>query len=77
INLAGNYTGSTFVAASDGHGGTIVHDPKAAAAVAPPHVFIAAMAVVGVVAAAPTHPNFNMRAEGEVLLASGRSLMRP
>ena len=26
INLSGNYTASTFVAASDGHGCTLVHD---------------------------------------------------
>ncbi len=39
INLVGNYLKSTFIAASDGHGGTIVHDPQA-----PPHRLIAAMA---------------------------------
>jgi len=38
INLAGDYLASTFVAASDGHGGVIVHDPAAA------HRFIAAAA---------------------------------
>jgi hypothetical protein len=32
INLFGNYLASTFVAASDGHGGTLVHDPAAAGA---------------------------------------------
>ncbi len=49
INLVGNYRGSAFVTASDGHGGTIVHDPPAPpAAVPPPHRFIAAMAGLGV-----------------------------
>ncbi len=42
ISLKGNYLSSTFIAASDGHGGTLVHDP--AAPVAPPHRLIAAMA---------------------------------
>lgn len=28
ISLLGNYTASTFVTASDGHGGTLVDDPK-------------------------------------------------
>jgi len=30
IGLLGNYTASTFVTASDGHGGTLVHDPAVA-----------------------------------------------
>jgi hypothetical protein len=30
ISLLGNYTASTFVTASDGHGGTLVHDPAVA-----------------------------------------------
>ena len=34
IHLAGDYTASTFVAASDGHGGTIVTDPPRADAFA-------------------------------------------
>ncbi|MEO7026756.1 MAG: hypothetical protein ABI056_04295, partial [Caulobacteraceae bacterium] len=58
IILKGNYTTSTFVSASDGHGGTIVTDSKAKdAAVAPsslvpPHPFIAAMAGLGASAVA-------------------------
>jgi hypothetical protein len=32
INLLGNYTTSTFVTASDGHGGTLIHDPNDAVA---------------------------------------------
>jgi hypothetical protein len=54
IKLTGNYTTSTFIASSDGHGGTIVVDPKAkAAAISPaplvptPHSLIAAMAALG------------------------------
>jgi hypothetical protein len=34
INLAGNYTGATFVVASDGHGGTTIRDPARSASVA-------------------------------------------
>ncbi|MGI8840473.1 MAG: beta strand repeat-containing protein [Caulobacteraceae bacterium] len=47
INLKGNYLSSTFVAASDGHGGTIVHDPAKAAVTPSPHPIIAAMAGLG------------------------------
>ena len=56
INLEGNYLSSTFVASSDGHGGTIVIDPRskggAAAPLNPsPHPLIAAMAALGASAA--------------------------
>jgi Tryptophan-rich Synechocystis species C-terminal domain len=34
IALLGNYMASTFVAASDGHGGTVVHDPPSGTAAA-------------------------------------------
>ena len=62
INLKGNYTTSTFVASSDGHGGTIVVDSTAKdAAIAPSSAkFIEAMAglgasgVVGALHTAPT-----------------------
>jgi hypothetical protein len=47
ITLEGNYTASTFIASSDGHGGTIVVDPKTKGAAAPIHPFIAAMAGLG------------------------------
>ncbi len=57
INLTGNYTTSTFVLASDGHGGTLIHDPAKATASAitpparrdltPPAAFIGAMAGLG------------------------------
>jgi hypothetical protein len=36
IAFKGNYLGSTFVCSSDGHGGVLIHDPKAAAAAPPP-----------------------------------------
>jgi hypothetical protein len=52
INLKGNYLSSTFIAASDGHGGVIIHDPPKAAALSPPHQFIAAMAGMGASGAA-------------------------
>ena len=53
ITLVGDYLNSTFVASSDGHGGTIVIDSKVKAPSAswtepaPPHQFIAAMAALG------------------------------
>ncbi|MGI8839602.1 MAG: beta strand repeat-containing protein [Caulobacteraceae bacterium] len=54
INLTGDYRHSTFVAASDGHGGIIIHDPtrpaaSVPAASSPPAVqpFVAAMAGLG------------------------------
>ncbi|MGI8839597.1 MAG: beta strand repeat-containing protein [Caulobacteraceae bacterium] len=50
IALTGNYLGSTFVAASDGHGGVLIHDPKAPT-LAPTHAFIAALASLGAGAA--------------------------
>jgi hypothetical protein len=57
INLKGNYLTSTFVASSDGHGGTIVVDPKAKGAASPltagTHGFVAAMAGFAGPATAP------------------------
>jgi hypothetical protein len=47
ITLNGNYTASTFIASSDGHGGTIVVDPRTKGAAPPIHPFIAAMAGLG------------------------------
>ena len=61
INLKGNYLGSTFIASSDGHGGTIVIDPKAKVdvgpvSIAPAPAFIAAMSSLRDSAAhAPVH----------------------
>ena len=52
IKLSGDYLASTFIASSDGHGGTIVVDPRAKGGAAPPlnpspHPLIAAMAALG------------------------------
>jgi hypothetical protein len=56
LQLAGNYSGDTFTATSDGHGGTnitvstgaaIAHPAAPADDVAPAHRFIAAMAGIG------------------------------
>ena len=62
INLKGDYTASTFVAASDGHGGVIIHDPPKAAAPPPPWIeagagqrFIAALAGFGTQAGGQAH----------------------
>ena len=48
IKLIGDYFSSTFVAASDGHGGTIVIDYAAPAAAPAAQIFVAAVAGVGV-----------------------------
>jgi hypothetical protein len=67
INLVGDYLGSTFTAAGDGHGGTIVvdrpsagrpvADPAAATptALAPVHQFVTAMAALGAGSAGAMH----------------------
>jgi len=52
IRLKGDYLNSTFIASSDGHGGTDVVDPKTKTDVGPvqmglAHVFIAAIASLG------------------------------
>jgi hypothetical protein len=53
VDLEGNYTDATFIASSDGHGGTIVVDPSgtpahAMTATAPAlHAFVAAIATLG------------------------------
>jgi hypothetical protein len=68
IDLKGNYLASTFIAASDGHGGTIVHDPAKAAAGPSPHPLIAAMAGLGADGAGPLHPLAAIwRAEAPIL----------
>jgi hypothetical protein len=84
ITLVGNYLGSTFVASSDGHDGTIVVDPKKAAVTAPPasaplpgsppHQFIAAMAGLGSSVAVETH-GAHMEAAREPMLAGPRTAM--
>ncbi|MGI9169083.1 MAG: beta strand repeat-containing protein [Caulobacteraceae bacterium] len=76
ITLIGNYTGSTFVASSDGNGGTLVVDPHAAkATVSPPHAFVAAMASVRTSPAAVVHCAPPERAFVPHLLAVGRSAL--
>ncbi len=47
ITLCGDYLASTFIASSDGHGGTIVVDPWKAASMAASHRFVAALAGLG------------------------------
>jgi hypothetical protein len=47
INLKGDYRTSVFISASDGHGGTIIHDPTAGAIVPSANAFVAAMAGLG------------------------------
>lgn len=51
ITLTGDYTGVTFVASSDGHGGVNIVDATAPAA-APAHALIAAMAAMPAAGAA-------------------------
>ena len=57
IALAGNYTNSAFVCASDGHGGVIIHDPTPGmttpSSVAATHALVSAMAGMGATGAAP------------------------
>jgi hypothetical protein len=69
IALAGDYRDSTFVASSDGKGGTIVVDPSAGTA-APAHRFIAAAASLGGTAGEPVHP-------GAALASHAPMLTRP
>lgn len=53
IRLVGDYSASTFTASSDGHGGVVVvGGPQTSA---PHHLFIAAMAGIGVRASASAH----------------------
>ena len=53
ITLAGDYTGSTFTASSDSHGGVIIVDPPATASA---HDFVAAMAGLNASAAGSASP---------------------
>ena len=62
-HLKGDYRTSTFTAASDGHGGVIIHDPPSLSAPLPPWIvpdssqrFIAAMAGLGDGAAGYLNP---------------------
>ena len=69
IALAGDYRASTFVASSDGEGGTIVVDPTPESA-APAHRFIAAAASLGGSAGEAAHP-------GAALAGHAPMLTRP
>lgn len=72
INLSGDYLSSSFVCASDGHGGVIIHDPSQGASAAPPspHALIAAMAAMGDgAAAAALHSAEPWRGGGSSLIA--------
>jgi len=72
IKLIGDYLGSTFVAASDGHGGVIVHDPAKAAAAPSPHPLIAAMASLGAGRSGSVHSLGETRPTIPHILAAGR-----
>jgi len=77
ITLNGNYTASTFIASSDGHGGVTVIDPtKSGGATTPsPHQFIAAMAGLGASGGTSVHEAMATRAGVEPMLAAGRFQM--
>jgi hypothetical protein len=76
ITLIGDYTGSTFTASSDGHGGVSIVDPTntqgasapAAAPASSPHRFIAAMAGLGGLASGAIHPGVSWSIHGPVLV---------
>jgi hypothetical protein len=86
ITLVGSYVGSTFVASSDGQGGTIVVDPRKAPAVAPstptppvraaesPHLFISAMAGLAAPTAVGTHAGHMEARPVMVLVGPGASM---
>jgi hypothetical protein len=69
ITLTGDYLNSTFVASSDGHGGTKVVDPPAAA---PLHAFIAAAAAMGAVGG-PVVPPAESTGSAPSFLVAARS----
>ncbi len=76
LNLVGNFTGSTFTASSDGHGGVIVVDPTTGASVSPPasaQAFVAAMAGMGGGAAVSSGPLAQSWREATPLLVTPRS----
>jgi hypothetical protein len=67
IKLVGNYTGASFTASSDGHGGTVIVDPTPSA----PH-FVAAIAAHGARGGASLLAPAIGPSRTQVLLASGR-----
>jgi hypothetical protein len=72
IDFIGNYLGSTFVASSDGHGGTDVVAQNTDALGAPVHAFISAMATFGLPAAQANHAGASL-AGRELLLTAPRA----
>ncbi len=73
IKLAGDYTASTFVVASDGHGGSLVHDPAKTPASASGPAFVASMAGLGAGAASNTFVHAAaVEGRAHVLLAGPR-----
>jgi hypothetical protein len=72
INLLGDYVSATFVASSDGHGGTDVAAGASETATVSPAAFISAMAGLGA-AAAGQMPRAEIWAAREPLLTSPRA----
>jgi hypothetical protein len=73
IHLAGNYSGSTFVASSDGHGGTIVTDPAATGQAAAR--FASAIAGFGAASAGRANLEADLRRMDPPMLTTPRSAM--
>ena len=78
LNLVGNFTGSTFTASSDGHGGVIVVDPTTGASTLSPstaQAFIGAMAAMGGGAAVSGSSLAHSSVETTPMLVSPKSHM--
>ena len=76
IALSGDYLSSTFVCASDGHGGVIIHDPTQGAS-APPvqiHALVAAMATVASGQAAQTGQSTAVAAQAHPVLIAPHTM---
>lgn len=74
LQLTGNYTGATFAAASDGHGGTAITVSGGSATV-PAHGFIAAMAAMTPAAGAGHTPGWRPEEACRPPLASPRAAL--
>lgn len=74
INLKGNYTTSTFVASSDGHGGVLIVDPKSKASTTSPLTMLSAMAGMGATVGEVVH-SVPARSVHDIVLMSPRTLM--
>ncbi len=72
ITLIGDYTGSTFVASDDGHGGVNIGDTAMAAAQTSPHRLVAAMASLGASAGGAIHTGQPMTFHEPMLLTPRR-----